>query len=77
MTRHNLIWGWLRILLGVMQTSLAAAGIWMLLTIGSRPVTLIVVGGALTATIISRLIYKGRSDPALSDTKGEVTGEVK
>lgn len=77
MMRHKLIWGWLRILLGVIQTSLAAAGIWMLLTVGSRPVTLIVVGGALTATIISRLIYKGWSDTALSDTKGEVPGFVK
>lgn len=77
MTRHTIIWGWLRVFLGLMQTSLAVAGILMLLTIGSRPITLVVVGGALTATIISRLIYKDRSNPALSDTKGEVPGEVK
>ncbi len=77
MARHTFIWGWVRIFLGVIQTSLAAAGIWLLLTVGSRPITLIVVGGALTATIISRFIYKVRSDPALSDTKGEVPGFVK
>lgn len=77
MTRHTLIWGWLRVVLGMMQTSLAAAGVFMLLTVGTRPVTLIVVGGALTATMISRSIYKGRSDPMMEETKGKASDEVR
>lgn len=77
MTRHTLIWGWLRVFLGIMQTSLAAAGVFMLLTVGTRPVTLIVVGGALTATLMSRLIYQGRSDTMMEETKGKASDEVK
>ncbi len=77
MTRHIFIWGWLRIFLGITQTVLAATGVLMFLTVGSRPITLIVVGGALTATIISRLLYKGRSDPMLSDPTNKALDDVK
>ncbi|KAB8333637.1 hypothetical protein SD80_012655 [Scytonema tolypothrichoides VB-61278] len=66
MTGHVFIWGWLRIFLGITQTVLAATGVLMFLSVGSRPITLIVIGGALSATIISRLLYKGKSDPRLS-----------
>lgn len=77
MTRHIFIWGWLRVFLGITQTVLAATGVLMFLTVGSRPITLIVVGGALTATIISRLLYKGKSDPMLSDANDEALNEPK
>ncbi len=51
--------------------------VFMLLTVGTRPVTLIMVGDALTATLMSRLIYQGRSDPMMEETKGKASDEVK
>lgn len=77
MTRHIFIWGWLRIFLGITQTVLAATGVLMFFTVGSRPMTLIVVGGALTATIISRLLYKGKSDNMGSEPTDKAVDDVK
>ena len=64
-TRHKLVWGWLRLLLGWMQMSLAAAGLVALLTVGFHPVTWAFVVGATVATIVSRLLYHGRPAPKL------------
>ena len=62
-TQHKMIWGWLRLFLACAQMSLAAAGFALLLTIGLTWVTYAVVIGATAATVLSRLIYHGRSDP--------------
>ena len=64
-TRHKLIWGWLRLILGWAQMSLAAAGFGALLVVGNHPVTWGFVIGAMLATIISRLLYHGKPDPKL------------
>lgn len=77
MTRHIFIWGWLRIFLGITQTVLAATGVLMFFTVGSRPITLIVVGGALTAAIISRLLYKGKSDNMGAESTDKAVDDVK
>ncbi|MBW4626515.1 MAG: hypothetical protein KME49_13700 [Brasilonema octagenarum HA4186-MV1] len=76
MTRHTLIWGYLRLFLGVMQTSLAAAAILMVVNVGVRPITVIVATSALTATVISRLIYKGKPDPMIEGNKDKVLDKV-
>lgn len=59
-TRHKLIWGWLRLFLGWLQMSLAAAGLGALFTFGLHPVTWFFVIGASAATIASRLLYRKR-----------------
>ena len=60
-TYHRLIWGWLRLFLGMLQISLSVAGITALFKIGFRPLTWAFVAGATIATISSLLLYRGRS----------------
>jgi len=62
---HKLVWGWLRLLLGLAQMCLAAAGFILLITVGVQPVTLLFLAGATAATIASRLLYRGRRGPTL------------
>ncbi len=62
MTQHTLIWGWLRLFLGMTQITFSTAAVVILLTIGLRPIVIIVVASGLIATIISHLIYQGQSD---------------
>lgn len=62
---HKLVWGCLRLLLGLAQMCLAAAGFILLITVGVQPVTLLFLAGATAATIASRLLYRERSDPKL------------
>ena len=64
-TRHRLVWGWLRVLLGIAQVVLASAGLILVLTIGFHPLTCIVAAGATLLTIVSRILYRGRPDPKL------------
>lgn len=59
-TRQKIVWGWLRVFLGITQMSLAAATLGALLTVGTRPVTWALAGGTVTALVISRLLYRGR-----------------
>lgn len=64
-TRYKLIWGWLRLFLGWLQMSLAAASVGALLTVGLHPITYVFVAIATAAALASRFLYHGRSDPAL------------
>jgi hypothetical protein len=64
-TRHKLIWGWLRLFLGFAQMSLVALGIGALITVGVRRITVVFAIMATTATVMSRLIYRGKPDPRL------------
>lgn len=63
--RHKLIWGWLRLFLGFAQTSMVAAAIGSFLVVGLKSTTSIFVIAATTFTVMSLLIYRGRSDPKL------------
>ena len=63
--RHKLIWGWLRLILGWAQMSLAAAAFGALLIVGNHPVTWAFGIGAMLATITSRMLYHGKPDPKL------------
>jgi hypothetical protein len=64
--REQLIWGWVRLLIGLAQISLAGLTFGVLITVGVTPLT---VGLAVLATVIaviSRLIYRGRKGPVTS-----------
>lgn len=64
--REQLIWGWVRLLIGLAQISLAGLTFGVLITVGVTPLT---VGLAVMATVIaviSRLIYRGRKGPVTS-----------
>jgi hypothetical protein len=67
--RHKLIWGWLRLFLGFAQMSLVAMGVGVFLTVGLHWITYVFVIAATVATIISRLLYRGKSDPELEPEK--------
>lgn len=57
--QHVFYWGWLRLILGVAQTSLSVVSLWLLVTVGLHPVTWASVGGATVATFLSRILYRG------------------
>lgn len=64
--REQLIWGWVRLLIGLAEISLAGLTFGVLITVGVTPLT---VGLAVLATVIaliSRLIYRGRKGPVTS-----------
>ena len=64
--REQLIWGWVRLLIGFAQISLAGLTFGVLINVGVTPLT---VGLAVLTTaiaVISRLIYRGRKGPATS-----------
>ena len=56
--RHALLWGWLRLLLGLAQIWFATAALGLLLSIGVHPVTVIFLAAATIATITSLLYRK-------------------
>ena len=65
----KLIWGWLRLFLGFAQLWLAGITVILLVTTGLRPATLVVAVAAGAATVLSRILYRGRSSAPI--TKGE------
>jgi hypothetical protein len=64
-TGHKLLWGWLRLVLGLAQISLSSTGIVLLLMVGFHPATWAVLVAGTAATLTSRLLYAGRPDPRL------------
>ncbi|HSB12619.1 MAG TPA: hypothetical protein VLM38_24225 [Blastocatellia bacterium] len=64
---QNLMWRWLRLVLGLAQMWLAAAGLGLLLIAGLRPITWLFLIAASAATVISRLLYRGRRTPRLHE----------
>ena len=65
-TRQNLVWGWLRMIIGAMQLTLAPISIIVLFTLGiydERTWMLVILTTLITG--ISRLLYGGRSDPRI------------
>jgi hypothetical protein len=63
---HKLVWGWLRLLLGLAQMCLATIGLILLITLGVHPLTLLFVAAATIATISSLLLYRKRPDHKLN-----------
>lgn len=67
-SKQKLIWGWLRIFLGWLQMSSAAAAIGALFTVGLQPITYAFLVAATAATLTSRLLYHGQRGPTLKGT---------
>lgn len=65
-TTHKLVWGWIRLALGIAQVSFAVMGVTSLLIVGTKwPTSLFVICAFITTTI-SWLLYRGKSDPYLT-----------
>lgn len=58
--KHNLIWGWFRLVLGLTQMSAAAAAILTFFAVGLEWRTWALMGIGLSASVLSRWIYRGR-----------------
>ena len=64
--REQLIWGWVRLLIGFAQISLAGLTFGVLITVGVTPLTVVLAVLATLIAVISRLIYRGRKGPVTS-----------
>lgn len=60
-TRKRLRWAALQFVLGQAQMIGAAVGVYLLITTGVSHLTLAVVAGTATFTLVSKLIFRGRS----------------
>lgn len=60
MISERLKWGWLRLVLGVLQMVLASAAIVTYVYRGLETTTLLLTAFATVATLVSRHIYQGR-----------------
>ncbi len=63
-----LYWGWLRLAVGVIQMACSAYAAFLIFQVGFQPATWEFIVGAIAATAISRLLYRGEPDPKL-DTR--------
>lgn len=61
-TRHKLVWGWLRLSLGIAQMLLASVTFALLFILGPHPAIWICFAATCAAVIASLLIYRGRPD---------------
>jgi uncharacterized membrane protein YhaH (DUF805 family) len=68
--RDKLIWGWLRLALGMAQIVLSTAALVLLSAVGLRSITWVFILGAAIAMVVSRLLYHGRSGPGLKGENG-------
>jgi len=64
--REQLIWGWMRLLIGFLQISLAGLTFGVLLTLGVTSLTVWLAVLATVIAVVSRLIYRGRKGPVTS-----------
>lgn len=62
-TRQKFVWGWLRLILGVGQMTLAIATVGLLFLIGLHALTWIFLAITTILTITSRVLYRGRKGP--------------
>lgn len=62
-SRQKVIWGWLRLVLGVGQMTLALATAGLLFLVGLHVVTWVFLAITMVLTITSRLLYHGRKGP--------------
>jgi hypothetical protein len=62
--RERFVWGWLRLLLGYLQMSLAAMALGALIITGLHKITLYLAIAATAVTLLSKLLYHGRSGAA-------------
>ena len=75
--RDKLIWGWLRLALGMAQIVLSTAALVLLSAVGLQSITWVFILGAAIAMVVSRLLYHGRPGPgkekmAMTESKKRV-----
>lgn len=70
-TGHKLVWGALRFFLGLAQIWLALTALALLLIVGVKSGTIAFASAATVATLISRLVYRGRAAPKLQGDKSD------
>lgn len=61
--KHYIVWGILRFALGVVQMTFAIAAILSLIFVGLTPTALGYSAVATIATLVSRVLYRGRREP--------------
>ena len=71
LSKRLLLWGWLRMLLGVLQMSCSVAAVWAIFQIGFEPLTWELIFVAAGASIVSRLLFRGRKDPQVETARNE------
>jgi len=59
----QLVWGWLRLFLGLAQMILAPLAFGVLIITGLSKLTLLLTVAATAVTVVSRFIYHGRRRP--------------
>jgi len=60
---QRFVWGWLRLVLGIAQMTLAITTFGMFLIVGFHPITWILFAVTTTLLIVSRILYRGRKGP--------------
>ena len=63
-TKQRFVWGWLRLVLGIAQMTLAIATFGLFLLAGFRPITWILFAVTTVLLIVSRTLYRGRKGPS-------------
>ena len=61
--KQRFVWGWLRLVLGIAQVTLAIATFGLFLLVGFHPVTWILFTVTTVLLIVSRILYRGRKGP--------------
>ena len=61
--RQKFVWGWLRLILGVGQMTLAIATVGLLFLVGLHALTWTFLAITTILTITSRVLYRGRKGP--------------
>jgi hypothetical protein len=74
---HRLLWGWIRLVLGLTQMAFAVSAVYLLARDGFHWRMAVSACVAGVAAIASRLLYAGRPDPRLeASLKAENTNEA-
>ena len=62
-SNNRMVWGWARLVLGLLQIGLSIAAAIQLVQMGLEATTWFLIVGATAATCVSRLLYRGRPGP--------------
>ena len=65
-SEHRLLWGWIRLVLGLTQMAFAAAAVYLVASIGFHWRALVAVAVAGLTTGASRYLYAGKRDAELT-----------
>lgn len=69
---HRLLWGWLRLILGLTQMAFTVVAAYLLI-VGFYERAVVAASLATGATVTSRYLFAGRPDPRLEASLGDKT----